>query len=136
MFGSNSLSLPAFATAQPCLFIFDILHFNGSNLMDKPLHERRDFLMQHVVSLPNEIMYSEQTAVDGAATLKALMSKVMKENLEGLVLKDKNSTYEPGKRHWLKVRLCSHHLCHLYHLCHLCHRRLRCLNQCRHGLLP
>lgn len=28
----------------------------------------------------------------------------MKLGLEGLVLKDLHSTYEPGKRHWLKVK--------------------------------
>ena len=28
----------------------------------------------------------------------------MKEGLEGLVLKDIKSTYEPGKRHWLKMK--------------------------------
>ncbi len=28
----------------------------------------------------------------------------MKEGLEGLVLKDTKSTYEPGKRHWLKMK--------------------------------
>ena len=26
------------------------------------------------------------------------------EGLEGLVIKDALSTYEPGKRHWLKVK--------------------------------
>ena len=31
------------------------------------------------------------------------MKRVMSEGLEGLVLKDAHSTYEPGKRRWLKV---------------------------------
>ncbi len=30
--------------------------------------------------------------------------KTIKEGLEGLVLKDVKSTYEPGKRHWLKMK--------------------------------
>lgn len=29
--------------------------------------------------------------------------KAIDEGLEGLVLKDVDSVYEPGKRHWLKV---------------------------------
>uniref|UniRef100_K1Q677 DNA ligase 3 n=1 Tax=Magallana gigas TaxID=29159 RepID=K1Q677_MAGGI len=36
--------------------------------------------------------------------LQTLMTKVFKEGLEGLVLKDINSKYEPGKRHWLKIK--------------------------------
>ncbi|EDQ89519.1 uncharacterized protein MONBRDRAFT_25238 [Monosiga brevicollis MX1] len=93
-----------FTNAQPCLFIFDILHFNGRNLMDETMEERRRLLTSHVVSVHNEIMYSEQTAIPDLPTLRALMTKVMRENLEGLVLKDRHSVYEPSKRHWLKMK--------------------------------
>ncbi|EJW69954.1 hypothetical protein WUBG_19138, partial [Wuchereria bancrofti] len=33
-----------------------------------------------------------------------LVLKTIDEGLEGLVLKDLDSIYEPGKRHWLKVK--------------------------------
>ncbi|KAJ7388204.1 DNA ligase 3 [Desmophyllum pertusum] len=36
--------------------------------------------------------------------LSKLMSRAMKEGLEGLVMKDVNGVYEPGKRHWLKMK--------------------------------
>ena len=39
-----------------------------------------------------------------------MIKKVLDQGLEGLVLKDLKSPYEPGKRHWLKVSsnaLCS-----------------------------
>ncbi|QQP49752.1 DNA ligase [Caligus rogercresseyi] len=36
--------------------------------------------------------------------LGEMIQDVLKKGLEGLVLKDINSTYEPGKRHWLKVK--------------------------------
>lgn len=36
--------------------------------------------------------------------LETMMTEVFRLGLEGLVLKDLNSTYEPGKRHWLKVK--------------------------------
>jgi DNA ligase-3 len=32
------------------------------------------------------------------------MMKAIREGLEGLVIKDVNSKYEPGKRHWLKMK--------------------------------
>ena len=32
------------------------------------------------------------------------MSEVLREGLEGLVLKSVDSVYEPGKRHWMKVK--------------------------------
>ena len=87
---------PAFKDAQPCLFIFDLLHFNGDNLMDKPLKERRQLLEKHVVEVANEVMHSEQYALESQTEVKALMVRVMKEGLEGLVFKDAHSTYEPG----------------------------------------
>lgn len=39
-------------------------------------------------------------------TLTSLLIQfqVLQLGLEGLVLKDLESTYEPGKRHWLKVK--------------------------------
>ena len=63
-----------FSDAQPCLFVFDLLHFNGANLMTKwvasilihadiissrPMSERRTLLEQHVVPVKNQIMLSE-----------------------------------------------------------------------------
>ncbi|XP_073971011.1 DNA ligase 3 isoform X2 [Rhodnius prolixus] len=36
--------------------------------------------------------------------LEMMMTDVFKQGLEGLVLKDIMSVYEPGKRHWLKVK--------------------------------
>ena len=38
-----------------------------------------------------------------AGQLKSLIDHVIQQGLEGLVLKDVKSVYEPGKRHWLKV---------------------------------
>ena len=71
--------------------------------MATPLEERRRLLETHVLTVKNEIMHSEQTEIADVATLQALMTRIMRENLEGLVLKDKRGTYEPAKRHWLKV---------------------------------
>jgi DNA ligase-3 len=33
-----------------------------------------------------------------------MMNRAMKEGLEGLVLKPLDSVYEPGKRHWMKMK--------------------------------
>ena len=38
------------------------------------------------------------------AQLQAAMAEVMRENLEGIMLKNVDGVYEPGKRHWLKVK--------------------------------
>uniref|UniRef100_A0A672QQS5 DNA ligase n=1 Tax=Sinocyclocheilus grahami TaxID=75366 RepID=A0A672QQS5_SINGR len=90
----------AFQDAQVGLFVFDCIYFNGVSLMDKPLCERRKFLLDNMVEVPNRILFSEMKHV----TVSSAVMLTNVEGLEGLVLKDIKGHYEPGKRHWLKVK--------------------------------
>ncbi|XP_010639679.1 DNA ligase 3 isoform X1 [Fukomys damarensis] len=94
----------AFQDANVCLFVFDCVYFNDVSLMDRPLCERRKFLHDNMVEIPNRIMFSEMKQVTKASDLADMINRVIREGLEGLVLKDVKGTYEPGKRHWLKVK--------------------------------
>ncbi|XP_023048631.1 DNA ligase 3 isoform X3 [Piliocolobus tephrosceles] len=94
----------AFQDANVCLFVFDCIYFNDVSLMDRPLCERRKFLHDNMVEIPNRIMFSEMKRVTKASDLADMITRVIREGLEGLVLKDVKGTYEPGKRHWLKVK--------------------------------
>uniref|UniRef100_A0A8C2VBS9 DNA ligase n=1 Tax=Chinchilla lanigera TaxID=34839 RepID=A0A8C2VBS9_CHILA len=94
----------AFQDANVCLFVFDCIYFNDVSLMDRPLCERRKFLRDNMVEIPNRIMFSEMKQVTKASDLADMINRVIREGLEGLVLKDVKGTYEPGKRHWLKVK--------------------------------
>ncbi|XP_042298572.1 DNA ligase 3 [Sceloporus undulatus] len=94
----------AFQDANVCLFVFDCIFFNDVSLMDRPLQERRKFLHDNMVEIPNRILFSEMKHVTKALDLADMINRVIREGLEGLVLKDVKSIYEPGKRHWLKVK--------------------------------
>ncbi|XP_015223255.1 DNA ligase 3 isoform X2 [Lepisosteus oculatus] len=94
----------AFQDAKVCLFVFDCIYFNGVSLMERPLCERKKFLQDNMVEVPNRILLSEMKHVTKAADLADMITRVIREGLEGLVLKDLKSHYEPGKRHWLKVK--------------------------------
>ncbi|XP_063002571.1 DNA ligase 3 isoform X2 [Elgaria multicarinata webbii] len=94
----------AFQDANVCLFVFDCIYFNDVSLMDRPLRERRKFLHDNMVEIPNRILFSEMKHVTKASDLADMINRVIREGLEGLVLKDVKSIYEPGKRHWLKVK--------------------------------
>uniref|UniRef100_A0A8C8G2L8 DNA ligase n=1 Tax=Oncorhynchus tshawytscha TaxID=74940 RepID=A0A8C8G2L8_ONCTS len=83
----------AFEDAKVCLFVFDCIYFNGVSLMEKPLYERRKFLHDNMVEVPNRILFSEMKHVTRAADLAEMITRVIREGLEGLVLKDlKNLT--------------------------------------------
>ena len=94
----------AFKDANVCLFVFDCLHLNGENLMKKTIMERRRILEKYMTEIPNRIMFSELKHITKAPDLSDMIASVIRQGLEGLVLKDFRSIYEPGKRHWLKVK--------------------------------
>ncbi|XP_050665255.1 DNA ligase 3 isoform X2 [Leptidea sinapis] len=93
-----------FKDAQVCLYIFDCLYYNGEVLIDVPIRKRRKILHDNMVEVKNHVMFSEQQLIKKPSDLASMIAKVLQLGLEGLVLKDLESTYEPGKRHWLKVK--------------------------------
>ncbi|XP_013192403.2 DNA ligase 3 [Amyelois transitella] len=93
-----------FKDAQVCLFVFDILYYNGKVLLDVPIRKRRQLLEEHMTEVKNHVMLSEQKLIRKPADLAKMIAEVLQLGLEGLVLKDLESLYEPGKRHWLKVK--------------------------------
>nr|XP_050852904.1 DNA ligase 3 isoform X1 [Vespula vulgaris]XP_050852905.1 DNA ligase 3 isoform X1 [Vespula vulgaris]XP_050852907.1 DNA ligase 3 isoform X1 [Vespula vulgaris]XP_050852908.1 DNA ligase 3 isoform X1 [Vespula vulgaris] len=93
-----------FKDANVCLFVFDCIYYNGEVLINKSMKERRQILKSRMTEIPNRIMLSESQEVHKKKDLAEMIAKVLRLGLEGLVLKDIKSKYEPGKRHWLKVK--------------------------------
>ena len=92
--------------AQPAaLILFDILR-DGDDICRLPLTERRKRL-EKVFSRLNAkgriLRLSEQVADDATA----LNERAIAEGWEGLIVKDANSTYQPGRRSpaWRKLKL-------------------------------
>ena len=71
--------------------------------MNKPLKERRKFLVDNMQEVGNRIKLSEIQEIKKKDELGEMIKDTFRKGLEGLMVKDKKSTYEPGKRHWLKV---------------------------------
>lgn len=71
--------------------------------MGRPLAERRKLLESNMQEVGTWIKFSEYKHITGKSQLADMIRDVLRQGLEGLVLKDVKSTYEPGKRHWLKV---------------------------------
>nr|XP_022903806.1 DNA ligase 3 isoform X1 [Onthophagus taurus] len=93
-----------FKDANVCLFVFDCIYYNGEDLMSKPLKFRKNVLRDNMKEIKNHVVFSEMEEIYKVDDLKAMISKTLSLGLEGLVLKDLKSIYEPGKRHWLKVK--------------------------------
>ena len=84
-----------FANASPCLFVFDVLYFNGVSLLNRPLKERRKLLEEHFKRVPNKVHLSELKVIEGEEALKDMMEEMVNDNQEGLMIKDPNGIYGP-----------------------------------------
>jgi len=78
---------------------FDCLHADGEDLLDAPLTERHDRLD---TLLPAGV--AEVAATDDPDEVATVEAAALDSGHEGIMLKDPESTYSPGRRgkHWLK----------------------------------
>ncbi|HKX01098.1 MAG TPA: hypothetical protein VJX71_01255 [Methylomirabilota bacterium] len=84
----------------PMLLVFDLLELDGQDLRPRPLRERRQAL-EHVLSGERLILPARHLSADGFEAWK----EVLRANYEGLVAKDPESPYVPGRSlKWLKVK--------------------------------
>ena len=93
-----------FPNAQLCYFIFDIMHLNGKNLLEASYEKRRQVLHDNFKLSPGKLAFSDAKEVKTDEELQVVWKRVLTENLEGLMLKDKTDTYKPNQRHWLKLK--------------------------------
>ncbi|MBO7345466.1 MAG: ATP-dependent DNA ligase [Clostridia bacterium] len=88
---------------NPVQFVaYDILYYNGKDLTNTPLIERKEILSKSVVE-SNNLSISRYIEEKG----KAFFELAKKENLEGVVAKKKDGLYHIGKRtrDWLKIKV-------------------------------
>ncbi|MGG1594735.1 hypothetical protein [Terribacillus saccharophilus] len=80
--------------------VFDILYYKGTNVMFKPLIDRK-MLLQEVLPADDRFVYVQHFEGQGAELFELIKSQA----LEGIVLKKADSIYKPGTRspNWLKV---------------------------------
>ena len=78
------------AGAHPALLVFDLLAFNGSDLMPLPLRQRRERLVAHLV--PSKVVEaSASKLMTTAAELREAFADANRQSLEGLMLKGVDS---------------------------------------------
>ncbi|MCS7119302.1 MAG: ATP-dependent DNA ligase [Archaeoglobaceae archaeon] len=86
------------------LLVFDILYAD-EEVIDKPLKERRRILREYVTE-SERIKISEQIITDEKDRVERIFNEAINAGHEGVMLKNPNSPYVPGKRgkHWLKLK--------------------------------
>ncbi len=82
-------------------FVFDLLYLDGKSIMEKPLKERKKLLREIIPESPF-VAESDYILEKG----KAFFKEVITQGFEGVMAKDLESPYLPGKRvdFWLKFK--------------------------------
>ncbi len=83
-------------------YAFDLLQLDGKSLVSLPLEARKNVLEKLCADARPPIRYSG--AIGGDA--KRLLEEVERRGLEGIIGKQRNSVYEPGRRSgaWIKLK--------------------------------
>jgi len=84
--------------------VFDVMYFNGENLLKKPLKQRKEILSN--IPFKEPVIESEYRFVNSEEEIISMFQKSRDIGHEGLVIKDPESYYLPGKRgkYWVKLK--------------------------------
>jgi DNA ligase D-like protein (predicted ligase) len=104
--GRHSFSLLQNAKSRAAavhFYVFDLLHFDGENLMERPLARRRETLEKAFPKWPAGIELSPLLA----GSLKRITASIREFGFEGIVAKRKDSIYRPGEEPgtWVKKKM-------------------------------
>jgi DNA ligase 1 len=92
-------------TDVPIVYIlFDITYINQEQTIRNPLRQRKEILSSILFREP--IINAKQEVINTAQKIIAMFEKSRDDGYEGLVLKDPESQYHPGKRgrYWIKLK--------------------------------
>jgi DNA ligase-1 len=83
-------------------FFFDVLHLDGTDLLDEPGHERAAVL-ERLVPAEHRV---PRLVTDSAEAAEAFAGEVLDAGHEGVVIKDLDAPYAAGRRGaaWVKVK--------------------------------
>ncbi|HEX7807374.1 MAG TPA: ATP-dependent DNA ligase, partial [Thermoanaerobaculia bacterium] len=103
--GRRQVTSKLLADAPVVFFAFDLLYLDGKALFEAPLHQRLEKL-RGLVRPGAPIRLGDSSPVRDAAHVDELFDKARARANEGLVVKDPNSVYTPGRRgkSWLKYK--------------------------------
>jgi len=89
------------------LHLFDVVFVNGKEFFDNTLEERSAELKKIVAPISGKIRFAEELRTTDLKKAKAFYEKALSDGQEGLIVKNLDAKYVPGRRvagGWLKVK--------------------------------
>ncbi|MCR4327822.1 MAG: ATP-dependent DNA ligase [Nanoarchaeota archaeon] len=78
--------------------VFDVLFYNGKSELEKPLRERRKLIDKIVKSHPYKLITSKFIESSDKKEIENFYKMALKDNQEGIMLKNLEAPYKPGRR--------------------------------------
>jgi bifunctional non-homologous end joining protein LigD len=91
------------ADGELVFYVFDVLWYDGKDLMELPLNQRQAILKEILPANDDHLRLSQVFNANGIEFFQA----AEKMGLEGIIAKKKSSTYSPDNRskQWLKIKV-------------------------------
>ncbi len=86
--------------------VFDIIYYNSKSMLSEPFEKRTKLLRQIITEKPYKIIPAKQIITGNEKKAKAFYEKALKDNQEGIMMKNLSAKYKPGSRAntWLKIK--------------------------------
>ncbi|MBM3199537.1 ATP-dependent DNA ligase [Candidatus Woesearchaeota archaeon] len=86
--------------------IFDVLYYEGENMMSKPQDERRKLIEKIVKPVHRKIVLTRAVISGDEKELEKFYDQALKDGVEGLILKSMSKEYTSGRKvgGWVKIK--------------------------------
>jgi len=86
--------------------VFDVLYHNGKSLLNETFEKRTALVKNIIKNHPYKIIHSKQIITGNEKKAEEFYKKALRENQEGIMIKNLKSIYQPGRRvgHMLKMK--------------------------------
>ncbi len=86
--------------------VFDIIYYNGKSMLNESFEKRTKLIKQIIKNHPYKLIYSKQIITGDEKKAKTFYEKALKDNQEGVMMKNLHTFYQPGSRvgHMLKIK--------------------------------
>ncbi|KAJ6639658.1 DNA ligase 4 [Pseudolycoriella hygida] len=97
---------PNNSTVRPCFCAYDVLYLNDQSLIDKPYAERIRVLATIFNEKPGVLTMCKPIKIRDSDHIIECLNKAFDQKEEGVVIKQGDSVYAPGKRidSWIKIK--------------------------------
>lgn len=80
------------------LNVFDIVYYNGKNLLNTPFRERRELIKKIIKPAVKKIVLAKQLVTDDIKEAERFFNEALKAGEEGVMAKSLDGIYKPGSR--------------------------------------